>query len=75
MADLGSGVGRLLGPYSARRRYDKLNRVTDAWEPERDYRPAVTLARFQFLLGLSVTERPTRPTFLPGSFFLRPGGH
>lgn len=51
------------------------HRVTDAWEPDRDYRPAATVARFQFLLGLSLAERPTRPTFLPDSFFLRPGGH
>jgi Zn-dependent M28 family amino/carboxypeptidase len=51
------------------------HRVTDAWEPDRDYRPAATVARFQFLLGLSLAERPTRPTFLPASFSLRPGGH
>jgi Zn-dependent M28 family amino/carboxypeptidase len=56
-------------------RRTRYHRVTDAWEPDRDYRPAAAIARFQFLLGLSLTERPTRPTFLPGSFFLRPGGH
>jgi hypothetical protein len=50
------------------------HRAADHWEPGRDYSPAAVLARFQFLLGLSVCERPERPRLLPGSFFLpRPG--
>jgi len=56
-------------------RRTRYHRVADAWEPDRDYQPAATIARFQFLLGLAVTERPTRPTFLPGSFFLRAAAH
>lgn len=51
-------------------RRTRYHRVADAWEPGRDYGPATTIARFQFLLGLAITERPTRPTFVPGSFFL-----
>ncbi|HVP59418.1 MAG TPA: M28 family peptidase [Myxococcaceae bacterium] len=50
------------------------HRAADHWEPDRDHRPAAVLARFQFLLGLSVTQRPERPRLLPGSFFQpRPG--
>jgi hypothetical protein len=47
------------------------HRPADAYEPQRDYTPAAELARFQFLLGLSISQRPDGPTFLPGSFFLR----
>ncbi|HMK73594.1 MAG TPA: M20/M25/M40 family metallo-hydrolase, partial [Myxococcaceae bacterium] len=50
----------------------RYHRPADAWEPTRDYGPAATLARFQFLLGLSLAERPDRVHLLPGSFFLRP---
>jgi hypothetical protein len=50
------------------------HRAADHWEPDRDYGPAAVLARFQFLLGLSVAQRAERPQFLPGSFFQqRPG--
>lgn len=50
------------------------HRAADHWEPDRDYAPAAQLARFQFLLGLSVAQRAERPRFLPGSFFQqRPG--
>lgn len=50
------------------------HRAADHWEPDRDYGPTALLARFQFLLGLSVAQRAERPRFLPGSFFQqRPG--
>ena len=50
------------------------HRAADHWEPDRDHGPAAVFARFQFLLGLSVTQRPERPRLLPGSFFQpRPG--
>jgi hypothetical protein len=50
------------------------HRAADHWEPDRDYGPTALLARFQFLLGLSVAQRADRPRFLPGSFFQqRPG--
>ncbi len=50
------------------------HRAADHWEPDRDHGPAAVLARFQFLLGLSVTQRAERPRLLPGSVFQpRPG--
>ena len=50
------------------------HRAADHWEPDRDHGPAAVLARFQFLLGLSVAQRPERPRLLPASFFQpRPG--
>ncbi|HZX41125.1 MAG TPA: M28 family peptidase [Myxococcaceae bacterium] len=45
------------------------HRAADHWEPDRDHGPAAAFARFQFLLGLSVTQRSERPRLLPGSFF------
>ncbi len=50
------------------------HRAADHWEPNRDYGPAALLARFQFLLGLSVAQRPDRPRFLPRSFFQQQPG-
>ena len=52
-------------------RRQRYHRPADAWEPTRDYGPAATLARFQFLLGLSVAERPDRVRLRSDSFFLR----
>jgi len=50
------------------------HRAADHWEADRDYGPAALLARFQFLLGLSLAERNERPRFRPDSFFLpKPG--
>ena len=34
------------------------HRAADHWEPDRDYGPTALLARFQFLLGLSVAQGP-----------------
>jgi Peptidase family M28 len=51
-------------------RRTRYHRPADAYEPHRDYGPAAQLARFQFLLGLSIAQRAEAPTFLPGSFFL-----
>ena len=50
------------------------HRAADHWEADRDHGPAASLARFQFLFGLSVAQRADRPRLLPGSFFQpRPG--
>jgi hypothetical protein len=56
-------------------RRTRYHRPADAYEPRRDYGPAAQLARFRFLLGLSIAQRAERPTFLPSSFFLRGGDH
>jgi len=74
-----TGVG--LGGTTQRERDDAeayrkthYHRAADHWEPERDHGPAAQLARFQFLLALSVAQRAERPRFLPESFFRqRPG--
>jgi hypothetical protein len=56
-------------------RKTRYHRPADAFEPQRDYGPAAELARFQFLLGLSVAQRSDRPAFTAGSFFLRTPDH
>ena len=50
------------------------HRAADHWEANRDYGPAVAMARFQFLFGLSAAQRAERPRLLPGSFFQPPPG-
>ena len=51
-----------------KRRY---HRPADEWGPEMDFGPAATLARFQFLVGLSVAQRGAgdRPRFSDGDVF------
>ena len=43
----------------------------DEYEPQRDWGPFAELTRFNFFLGVSIAERPDRPTWNAGSWFRR----
>jgi Zn-dependent M28 family amino/carboxypeptidase len=43
----------------------------DEFEPDRDWKPFADLTRFNFLLGVSVAQRPARPTWNADSWFRR----
>ena len=51
-----------------RRRY---HQPQDNFEPDRDWGPFVQLTRFNFLLGVSVAQSPTRPSWNANSWFRR----
>ena len=51
-----------------RKRY---HQPQDNFEPDRDWEPLAQLTRFNFLLGVSVAQAPSRPTWNAGSWFLR----
>jgi Zn-dependent M28 family amino/carboxypeptidase len=51
-----------------RKRY---HQPQDNYEPDRDWGPLAQLTRFNFLLGVSVVQAPSRPTWNAGSWFRR----
>jgi Zn-dependent M28 family amino/carboxypeptidase len=51
-----------------RKRY---HQPQDNFEPDRDWGPFAQLTRFNFLLGVSVADTPSRPTWNQGSWFRR----
>ena len=51
-----------------RKRY---HQPQDNFEPDRDWEPLAQLTRFNFLLGVSVAQAPSRPTWNAGSWFRR----
>ena len=51
-----------------RKRY---HQPQDNFEPDRDWEPFAQLTRFNFLLGVSVAQEPSRPTWNSGSWFRR----
>jgi len=51
-----------------RKRY---HQPQDEYEPQRDWGPFAQLTRFSFLLGVSIAERPDRPSWNAGSWFRR----
>jgi hypothetical protein len=51
-----------------RKRY---HQPQDNFEPDRDWGPFAQLTRFNFLLGVSVAEAPTRPSWNASSWFRR----
>ena len=51
-----------------RKRY---HQPQDNFEPDCDWEPLAQLTRFNFLLGVSVAQAPSRPTWNAGSWFRR----
>ena len=51
-----------------RKRY---HQPQDNFEPDRDWAPFAELTRFNFLLGVSIAQEPSRPTWNAGSWFRR----
>jgi hypothetical protein len=51
-----------------RKRY---HQPQDNFEPDRDWGPFAQLTRFNFLLGVSIADTPSRPTWNQGSWFRR----
>jgi len=51
-----------------RKRY---HQPQDEYEPDRDWEPLAQMTRFNFLLGVSIVNDPTRPTWNPDSWFRR----
>ncbi|MGZ6069563.1 MAG: M28 family peptidase [Myxococcaceae bacterium] len=51
-----------------RKRY---HQPQDEYEPDRDWEPLAQMTRFNFLLGVSIVNDPTRPSWNPDSWFRR----
>jgi len=51
-----------------RKRY---HQPQDNFEPDRDWAPFAELTRFNFLLGVSIAQEPSRPTWNADSWFRR----
>ncbi|WP_394839895.1 M20/M25/M40 family metallo-hydrolase [Pendulispora rubella] len=64
-------AGQTAQEAAARRAWQKsrYHKPTDEWEPQRDYQPLADFAKFQYLVALSVADRPERPRWNKGDFF------